>query len=180
MAEPSPAHDDPRDEPLTMAGERYIVRDCFGAGIALALALGAAQTPAWLDAWVYAAVILAIKGVSAVLLLRTNPAVLNARGTKHEMSARERIFFAVYVPAVLAMPVVAGLDVGRPGWTHRSPGELAARVALVAAGAGFVIRALALRVREEREGVPVDRLDRIPALVGAPVQGAGAEALERA
>lgn len=143
MNEPTETDDDPRDEPLTTAGKRYLVRDHFAAVIVLGLALGGARTIGWLNAWVYAALILAIKVSAAVVLLRVNPAVLNARGTKRAMSTRERLFFAAYVPATLAMPVVAGWDAGQLGWTHRSPEELAAGIALIAVGACGVIWALA-------------------------------------
>jgi protein-S-isoprenylcysteine O-methyltransferase Ste14 len=135
---------DPRTQPLTMAGKRYIVRDHVSAVILLALALGAAGVINWYNAWLYVAVVVAIKLSSALILTRVNPAVLNARGTKREMSRRERIFFSVYVPMSLAIPIVAGLDAGGAGWSHRSLAELAIGLGFVVVGGALIIWALAV------------------------------------
>ncbi|HJL18618.1 MAG TPA: isoprenylcysteine carboxylmethyltransferase family protein [Sandaracinaceae bacterium LLY-WYZ-13_1] len=134
---------DPRDEPLTAAGKRYVVRDHVSVVLVLGLALGAAQTLGWYNAWLYAAVMLAVKAGSAAILVRADPAVLDARGTKHAMSTRERLFFLAYVPSALAMPFVAGLEAGRPGWSHHSTAELAVGLTLAIGGASFIVWALA-------------------------------------
>ena len=126
---------DPRRERLRLEGKRYIVRDHMAAVIQLALALGSARTLGWHNAWLYASVLLAVKLSSALILSRVNPAVLNARGTRHAMSVRDRIFFSVFIPSSLAIPIVAGLDVGVAGWTHRSELELVVGLALVLSGA---------------------------------------------
>lgn len=148
--------DDPRKEPLALEGKRYVIREHFAVVVHLALALGAARTFAWNNAWVYAGMILAAKVGSAILLLRVNPAVLNARGTKREMSRRERLFFSFYLPAALAMPVVAGLDVGAAGWTHRSLAELVGGLAIVVLGTSLLVWALAANAFFE----PTVRLQR--------------------
>jgi hypothetical protein len=125
---------DPRREPLTSEGKRYIVRDPMSAVVHLALALASARTLDWYNAWLYALVVLLVKVSSALILSRVNPAVLNARGTRHAMSVRERIFFSVFVPSWLAIPIVAGVDVGDAGWTHRSGLALAGGLAFVLLG----------------------------------------------
>jgi len=135
---------DPRRQPLAIEGKRYIVRDHLAAVIHVALALGAARTLGWYNAWLYASVILAIKLSSALILTRVNPAVLNARGTKQAMSARDRIFFSVLIPSSLAIPIVAGLDVGGAGWTHRSMTELVLGLGFVLAGSSLLVWALAV------------------------------------
>jgi protein-S-isoprenylcysteine O-methyltransferase Ste14 len=129
---------DLRREPLASEGKRYVVRDPMAAVIFLALALGSARTLGWYNAWLYASVVLLIKVSSGLVLSRVNPAVLNARGTRHAMSVRERIFFSVFIPSWLAIPIVAGVDVGGAGWTHRSEVALAAGLALVLAGTSLV------------------------------------------
>jgi protein-S-isoprenylcysteine O-methyltransferase Ste14 len=53
------------------------------------------------------------------------------------------MFFLVLVPASIALPIVAGLDVGAPGWTHASLVELVIGVVLALAGGGLTIWALA-------------------------------------
>jgi protein-S-isoprenylcysteine O-methyltransferase Ste14 len=133
---------DPRAESLERAGKQYIVRDHLGVVIHVALLLAGARTFAWFNAWVVAGVMLAVKATTALVLTRANPAVLNARGTKRELSRRERIFFLVFVPTALALPLVAGLDVGAEGWTHRSVPELVLGLAMVLAGATITVRAL--------------------------------------
>ncbi len=177
--------DDPRREPLAAAGKQYIARDHVSALIQLALALGSARTLGWYNAWVYAAVILSVKLGSAMVLVRINPAVLNARGTKREMSRQERLFFAVYLPATMAIPVVAGLEVGAPGWTHASLVELLVGIALVLVGAGLIIWALAhnaffeptVRLQTDRHQRVCTsgpyRLVRHPGYLGAIVATAG-------
>jgi protein-S-isoprenylcysteine O-methyltransferase Ste14 len=135
---------DPRDETLTKAGKVYIVRDHMAVVIHVALLLATARTLLWFNAWVMAGALLAIKSGSALVLTRVNPAVLNARGTKRELSRRERLFFAVLVPSSLALPIVAGLDVGAAGWTHRGIVEFGLGLSLALAGGALSIWALAV------------------------------------
>lgn len=153
--------------------------------IALALALAAARTLGWCSAWLYAGTVLLIKVSSAATILPVNPAVLNARGTRQKPSQRERIFFAVFVPTSLAVPIVAGLDVGGAGWTHRSVPELAIGVALALLGAALVIWALrenaffepTVRLQTDRGQGVCDtgpyRLVRHPGYLGAMVGAIG-------
>lgn len=135
---------DARRAPLEAEGKRYIIRDHMVAVVQLALALASARALGWYNAWLYASVLLAVKVSSALVLLRVNPAVLNARGTRHAMSMHERIFFSVFVPSSLAFPIVAGVDVGDAGWTHRSDLELAVGLTLLVSGAGLVVWAIAV------------------------------------
>jgi len=177
--------DDPRREPLAAEGKRYIVREHISSFVLLAIALGAARTLGWRNAWVYAGLILLVKMSTAIVVTRVNPAVLNARGTRREMSSRERWFFAVFIPAGLAVPIVAGLDVGDVGWTHRSTPELAIGITLALLGAGFIIWALAanaffettVRVQGDRDHAVCTsgpyRFVRHPGYAGAIIGGAG-------
>lgn len=135
---------DPRRAPLEAEGKRYLIRDHMAAVIQLALALASARTLGWYNAWLYASVLLAVKVSSALILSRVNPAVLNARGTRHAMSVPDRIFFSVFIPSALAIPIVAGVDVGVAGWTHRSELELAVGLALMVSGASVVVWAIAV------------------------------------
>lgn len=151
--------EDPRREPLERKGVVYVVRDHFAVVVHLALLLGSARVWGWYNAFVVAGVMLAIKSTTAIVCLRINPAVLNARGTKHEMSGKEKAFFAVFVPASLALPVVAGFEVGTHGWTHASAAELAAGLVMMVAGGIIGIAALAanaffeptVRVQSDRD-----------------------------
>ena len=138
------AHLEPEVEPLTDAGKRYVVREHIAAFVVLVLALGSARTLGWNNAWLYAGLTLAIKSAGALVLMRVNPAVLNARGTRQPVSKRDRAFFSVFIPAMFAIPVVAGLDVGAAGWSHSSTGALIAGIAFIVVGASGVTWALAV------------------------------------
>ena len=135
---------DPRQEPLTLAGKRYVIREHLAAVVQLALALGSARTLDWYNAWLYGSFLLIVKLSSAVSLARVNPAVLNARGTRQPMSRRERVFFSVFIPSSLALPVVAGLDAGGAGWSHRSMLELVIGLGFMLVGTSLVVWALAV------------------------------------
>ncbi len=170
---------------LTKDGKRYIIRDHVAAVIVAALALGFAGTLQWKNAWLYGCAGLLLKLLSAVVLSRANPAVLNARGARKQMSKRERTFFSVFIPASFAVPIVAGLDVGAPGWTHRSGLELGVGLTLMILGFFFVIWALAVnehfeptvRLQTDRDHRVCTagpyRIVRHPGYVGAIVAGAG-------
>lgn len=147
---------DPRRQPLSAEGKSYLIRDHMAALIQLALALGTARTIGWLNAWLYVALLLGVKLGSALVLTRMNPAVLNARGTKRAMNKRERLFFSVFIPSTLAIPIIAGVTAGAPGWSHRSVLELAVGIGLLIAGATLVIWALAVNAFFE----PTVRLQR--------------------
>jgi len=137
-------HADARQaEKLAIAGKRYILHDHFAVIVFLGLGLAAAQTLSWNNIWLYSAAFLLIKSFSAALLVRINPAVLNARGTKRQTDKAESLFLTVFAACSLATPVVAGLDAGAPGWTHGSFLELSAGLVLAFAGFGFASWALA-------------------------------------
>lgn len=150
---------DPRREALRVEGKRYLVRDHLALVIHVALLLAGARTWGWLNAWLVAALILCLKLSSALINLRINPAVLNARGTRREMSRRERVFFAVFIPSSLALPLVAGFDVGVSGWSHASTLELGLGLALLAVGGALDVWAIAVnaffeptvRIQRDRE-----------------------------
>ena len=135
---------DRRQEPLRPEGWRFIVRDHIAAVIQIGLALAAARSLGWYNAWLYAAVLFSVKLSTALLLTRYNPAVMNARGTKQKLDKREKLFFSVFLPSSLAIPIVAGLDVGVAGWSHHSTVELAAGIAMLVAGTSIIVWALAV------------------------------------
>ena len=171
--------------PLTAEGKRYLVRDHMAAVVQLALALGFARSLGWFNAWLYGGLLVAGKVTSALLLTRINPAVVNARGVRHPMSTRERVFFSVYIPTSLSIPIIAGLEVGGPGWTHYSAMELVVGAALWTVGTGAIVWALAVNaffeptVRIQRErghrvcGSGPYRFIRHPGYAGAIALTAG-------
>lgn len=170
---------DPRVEPLERAGKVYVVRDHFAAIVHVALLLGSARTLGWFNAWLVGALVLAVKASSALVLVRVNPAVLNARGTKRELDRREQLFFLVLALSSLTLPIVAGLEAGAPGWTHRSALALALGVGMTVAGGALTIWAMAVnaffepsvRLQDDRDQHVITagpyRLVRHPGYLGA-------------
>ena len=65
---------DARREPLTEAGRRYVIRDHLSIPIQVGLALAAAGTLSWYNAWVYAAAFLVVKTGSALILMQAQQA----------------------------------------------------------------------------------------------------------
>jgi len=72
----------------------------------------------WIPGWIFVAVLVAIFGLSALLLARVNPMIYRARsrlqpGTK----TWDLILLAVLFPAMIAEIPIATLDAGRMGWS---------------------------------------------------------------
>jgi protein-S-isoprenylcysteine O-methyltransferase Ste14 len=108
-------------EPLRREGRRYIVREQLRPAIHLTILLGCATTWRWWNAWLMAGTLQLATITYHLILVERNPAVLNARGTRHEGSKRrDRVFLALLGLFGLAAPVVAAVDAGRPGWSGSS------------------------------------------------------------
>src|SRR5580704_17294383 len=76
-----------------------------------------AGTLAWPRAWVFVLVSLAEMGAQFAYLWQTNPEVVIARSRYRADSKRwDKLLLCVYLPIVLAILVVAGLDDGRFHW----------------------------------------------------------------
>jgi protein-S-isoprenylcysteine O-methyltransferase Ste14 len=72
----------------------------------------------WIPGWIFIAVLVAVFGLSALLLARVNPMIYRARsrfqpGTK----TWDLILLAVLFPAMIAEIPIATLDAGRMGWS---------------------------------------------------------------
>jgi protein-S-isoprenylcysteine O-methyltransferase Ste14 len=72
----------------------------------------------WIPGWIFIAVLVAVFGLSALLLARVNPMIYRARsrfqpGTK----TWNLILLAVLFPAMIAEIPIATLDAGRMGWS---------------------------------------------------------------
>jgi protein-S-isoprenylcysteine O-methyltransferase Ste14 len=121
-------------ESLRREGRRYVVREQLRPAIHLAILLGCAGTWRWWNAWLTAGTLQLATIVYHLVLVETNPAVLNARGTRHKGSKkRDWLYLALLGLFGLAAPVVAAFDAGRPGWSG-PPWAIALGVALLLAG----------------------------------------------
>jgi len=120
---------------------RAVLGAALGAAAFLALLFGSAGRLDWGRGWLFVA--LSLSGVLAAqqILARKNPDLLERRrrigpGTQ----GWDRIWLRLYQPMPYLVMAVAGLDVGRLGWSSMSPW-------LAPVGAGLFLLALALGVR---------------------------------
>jgi protein-S-isoprenylcysteine O-methyltransferase Ste14 len=78
----------------------------------------AAGTLSWTRGWVQVGLWIVTGATNLVILLWTNPDVIAARMKRQQTFAKfEKVMLPLFVPAVLAIPVVAGLDAARYAWT---------------------------------------------------------------
>jgi len=84
-------------------------------GVAL---FASAGTLHWLRGWIYFGLGVAIVTVSGIVLIRTNPAVIQARGKIHrDAKFFDKVILRIYALLLFAAPVVAGLDAVRYRWS---------------------------------------------------------------
>ncbi len=98
---------------------RSLLQIVIGVGIWGGALFGAAGTLAWVRGWIHAGSWVATIAVNVFVLLRLNPDVLDARLKRQRITeGYDKVVFAVLMPAVLAIPVVAGVDAVRYGWAR--------------------------------------------------------------
>jgi protein-S-isoprenylcysteine O-methyltransferase Ste14 len=117
----------------------------------LAATFGGAGTLAWASGWLY---VLALVGgllLHRRYVARRNPGVLGRRRAIGEGTpAWDRAWLAVFWPLMLAVPLVAGIDVGRVH--HPALGAWAWPAGGALLGAGLAISARAMAVNPFFEG----------------------------
>jgi protein-S-isoprenylcysteine O-methyltransferase Ste14 len=145
---------------LGSLGKRLVPRVVIGLAVWGGLLFAAAGTLAWPRAWVQLGLWLLTVVVNFALLLRVNPAVVAARLNGKRASARfEKMMMPFFSAAVGAVPVVAGLDAGRFGWSSAPPWTLWLGLLLHAGGDAIMVWAMAvnpflettIRIQTERQ-----------------------------
>jgi len=138
------------------------------AGVHCLLLLGAwggplfwaAGTLSWMRGWVHIGLWIVTLGTNLVILLRTNPDVLAARMNRQQVFAKfEKVMLPLFVPAILAIPVLAGLDAVRYQWALLPFWTAGLGVALHIAGDLFILWSMivnphlekVVRVQSERD-----------------------------
>jgi len=82
------------------------------------LLFGAAGRLEWPRAWIYAGFSLLGLALNSVVVLCKNPELIAERWKRHKGTKRfDKVFMVLYVPTTIALPVVAGLDAVRFGWS---------------------------------------------------------------
>ncbi len=109
-----------------------------------AVLFAAAGNLHWRRGWICLGLYLGGILAGSVTVLATNPELIAARGTKHADTKRfDKVFAAIYTPMFFIVPVVAGVDAVRFGWSSMGRGALWAGVVVFALGYVPVIWAMA-------------------------------------
>lgn len=122
--------------------------------------------------------------LAAYVVMRiANPELIAARGAKHANTKPfDKVFAALYTPVLFVLPLVAGLDAVRFGWSRMGPETLYAGAALFILATIPILGAMAVnrylettvRIQEERGHQVVSsgpyRLVRHPMYVGLILQ----------
>jgi protein-S-isoprenylcysteine O-methyltransferase Ste14 len=147
---------------LTVEGRRYVLREQMRPAVHLAILLGCARTVCWWNAWLLAGALQVATIAYHLVLIRKNPAVLDARGTRHDGAKRQdRVFLGFLALFGAGAPVVAGLDAGAPGWTG-GPSAVALGVALLLLGFAGTTWAMAVNAHfEVTVRIQADRNHRV-------------------
>jgi len=95
-----------------------LARSAFGSALYAASAFVGAGTLAWTRGWAYAALFVAVSVAGSLIVHRANPELLaaRARGIRADTKPFDRLFYALFLPLVLPLPLLAGLDAERFGW----------------------------------------------------------------
>ena len=130
--------------PPPLTAGRAVVKFVFALTLLAVVLLVPAGTWRWPAAWVFIGLYIAFALPVGIWLLRTNPDLLARRfdWARRAPKKWDRILMAAYIPAYVAVYVLAGLDF-RLGWSDL-PTVLRA-VAFVPVGAFYVLMALVLR-----------------------------------
>jgi protein-S-isoprenylcysteine O-methyltransferase Ste14 len=137
----------------------------------------------WLRGWICLALYFGGVLAAFVVMRIANPELIAARGTKHaDTKPFDKVFAAVYAPMMFVLPVVAGLDAGRFGWSRMGPLTLYAGAVLLILGTIPVLSSVAVnrylettvRIQEDRDHQVVRsgayRFVRHPMYVGVILQ----------
>jgi protein-S-isoprenylcysteine O-methyltransferase Ste14 len=101
----------------------------------LVLVFVPAGTWRWTPGWIFVAFLIAGYGVSALVLLKLNPAIYRARSRFQPGTRRwDLILLTLMLPAMVAEIPLATLDVERMGWSHVPAVVVVLGYVLLAAG----------------------------------------------
>ena len=142
-----------------------------------------AGTLGWMRAWVWLAAQGILMVVNGAILLAVNPEVINERGKRHQGTKKfDRILTAAITPWYFGIPLVAGLDVVRFGWTSLPLWAMWIGLVLLSISDVFALWSMvvnrhletSVRIQEDRGHVVVTsgpyRLVRHPMYVGMCLQ----------
>jgi protein-S-isoprenylcysteine O-methyltransferase Ste14 len=165
---------------------RVLVRLVADAALVAILLFVSAGTHRWWQAWVLLAVLLVVRTVSALVVYRVNPTLLQERAKLpihgDQPWTDKLLLLAVGTTGFVGLPLIAGFDVFRWKVLPR-PAPIIANLGLVLFTLGWGVKALALqanafattvlRLQRERKHAVVDtgvyRIVRHPFYAGTPL-----------
>lgn len=100
---------------------RVILRAILGLLAALVLVFGSAGQWAYWQGWLYLLLILISMGLMWLILPKDSTLMAERLNPGAGMKGWDRLYFALSTPLYLIAVIVAGLDVGRFGWTGPLP-----------------------------------------------------------
>jgi protein-S-isoprenylcysteine O-methyltransferase Ste14 len=109
------------DQPHERIDRRRLVISTTASMLVLVLCLFLpAGTWAWTRGWLFLVVVTAASLLSTLYLRRVNPDVIAGRVNRHERPRFWDLLLGLlgFLPTMLAIPIVAGLDDGRFHWSH--------------------------------------------------------------
>lgn len=131
---------------------RVLPRLVIGLGIWGGLLFGAAGTLTWLRGWVQLVAWLLTAAVNLTILLRVNPAVIEARLSRKRSTERfDRVIVPLLLAGTVTIPVIAGLDAVRFAWS--APPLWTLWLGLVLHAVGDAIMVWAMAVNPYLEGI---------------------------
>jgi protein-S-isoprenylcysteine O-methyltransferase Ste14 len=91
---------------------RYVVRTSLFIVFCLAILFIASGSIDWVNAWVLAILLLSFAAVNSAVLLKYNPGLLASRAQLLQKDTKtfDRVFIPLYIPVIILMYVVIGLD----------------------------------------------------------------------
>ncbi len=106
------------------------------------LLFGAAGTLAWGRAWIHLGLWIVTLITNITVLVNKNPAVVAARMKKQPSAKFEIVMLPLFVFAVLAIPIIAGLDAVRYAWTSVPYWTIWPSIVFHVAGDAFMLWAM--------------------------------------
>jgi len=136
----------PRGTPkLEPSGRKRIATVVLATAASGAILFASAGRMDWVRGWIYLAAHLGCVLAAGIYLLATNPELLNERGRRHANTKPfDKVFAALYVPLLIALPLVAGLDAVRLGWSSMSTDALYVGLLLLLSGEALIVWSMAV------------------------------------
>ncbi len=115
-----PANSDQSRKPEPIDRFRLILSSTSSLMIIVVCLFLSAGTWAWSRGWIFLIVVVGASIVATLYLRRANPDVIAGRVNRHEGARRWDLLLGLigFLPTMLAILIVAGLDDGRYHWSH--------------------------------------------------------------